>query len=64
MVDALHGAPGIYSARYAGEDASDEANLDKATTIALLMKDEIAFLTSIPLDKIKRYKVGGEWKAM
>jgi XTP/dITP diphosphohydrolase len=25
----LDGAPGIYSARYAGEDASDESNLDK-----------------------------------
>jgi XTP/dITP diphosphohydrolase len=28
-VDALSGAPGVYSARYAGEDASDAANLDK-----------------------------------
>jgi XTP/dITP diphosphohydrolase len=28
-VDALHGAPGIHSARYAGADASDEDNNDK-----------------------------------
>jgi len=28
-VDALHGAPGIYSARYAGAGAGDEANLLK-----------------------------------
>jgi len=28
-VEALHGAPGIQSARYAGEHASDEANLHK-----------------------------------
>lgn len=28
-VDYLLGAPGIYSARYAGEDASDQANLEK-----------------------------------
>ncbi|PIJ58045.1 non-canonical purine NTP pyrophosphatase [Erwinia sp. OLMDLW33] len=28
-VDALSGAPGIYSARYAGLDASDQQNLDK-----------------------------------
>jgi XTP/dITP diphosphohydrolase len=29
VVDALHGAPGVISARYAGAAASDQANLDK-----------------------------------
>lgn len=31
-VDALDGAPGIYSARYAGKGASDEQNLQKLLT--------------------------------
>lgn len=31
-VDALNGAPGIYSARYAGSDASDSDNLTKLLT--------------------------------
>ena len=29
MVEALNGAPGVKSARYAGENASDKANIDK-----------------------------------
>ncbi|MDY0969820.1 XTP/dITP diphosphatase [Siccibacter turicensis] len=40
-VDALGGAPGIYSARYAGEDASDRQNLEKL----------LAALESVPDDK-------------
>ncbi|WP_093331889.1 XTP/dITP diphosphatase [Thalassotalea agarivorans] len=31
-VDALNGAPGIYSARYSGEDASDSDNITKLLT--------------------------------
>jgi XTP/dITP diphosphohydrolase len=35
-VDALHGAPGIYSARYAGPNASDTENLEK---LLAMLKD-------------------------
>ncbi len=36
-VDALNGAPGIYSARYGGENTDDEKNIDKLLSE---MKDE------------------------
>ncbi len=44
-VDALNGAPGIYSARYAGENATDRANIEK-------LLSELA-RQSIPADERK-----------
>ncbi len=32
VVEALNGAPGVYSARYAGDKASDQDNIDKLLT--------------------------------
>ncbi len=39
-VDALDGAPGVYSARYAGEDATDEANVDKLLAVLADVPEE------------------------
>jgi hypothetical protein len=38
----------------------DTDKLETANTVAIAMKDEIAFLTSIPLDRIKQYKEQGK----
>lgn len=39
-VDALDGAPGVYSARYAGPEADDEQNIDKLLSALAGLRDE------------------------
>ncbi len=46
-VDALHGAPGIYSARYAGEDATDGQNNEKLLKELQGIKDRSARFVSV-----------------
>jgi XTP/dITP diphosphohydrolase len=40
IVDALEGRPGIYSARYAGPEKSDEANIDKVLSELAFIPDD------------------------
>lgn len=61
-IEALHGAPGVYSARYAGPSKNAEANMDKVlhelagsenrqaqfkTVIALSLNDQLEMFTGI-----------------
>jgi XTP/dITP diphosphohydrolase len=49
-VDALGGAPGIYSARYAGEEARDAAAVDAAAVDAANNAKLIAALAGVPFE--------------
>lgn len=46
-VDALHGAPGVYSARYAGEEHDDQKNIDKLLANLREAKDRRAYFTTV-----------------
>ena len=73
LVDALNGAPGVYSARYAGDQKSAEDNIDKLlnelkssinrdarfeTVIALKMEDRTEIFTGVIKGEITREKRG------
>lgn len=74
-VDALNGAPGVYSARYAGEEKSAEANMEKLlnelkgknnrnaqfkTVIALNLNEKQFLFTGIAKGEITVNKQGNE----
>lgn len=65
-VDALHGAPGVYSARYAGEDCDSAANvrkllaaLDGVADRRARFRTVIAFVTDGGQEHLFEGEVGG-----
>ncbi|MBT8318589.1 MAG: non-canonical purine NTP diphosphatase [Gramella sp.] len=72
-IEALAGAPGVYSARYSGEEKNDEANMEKVlsqlkdkpyrsarfkTVIALTLKGNQSLFTGICEGQILKEKKG------
>lgn len=69
VVDALDGRPGVYSARYAGEDATDEQNVDLLLEEMKDVDDErrgggfhCAAVLAFPGDEIEAVIAEGSWR--
>jgi XTP/dITP diphosphohydrolase len=54
-IDALKGAPGVYSARYAGPGASDAANNQKLLTELRLLENGSASARQVPAQRAAHY---------
>ena len=65
-INALGGAPGVYSARFAGEDCNSERNIDKVLSLMTSVEDRSArFVTVIALCRENETKLfEGEVKGM
>lgn len=64
VVDALNGAPGIYSSRYAGEDASDQDNINKLLEAMSGIFDRSAKMVCVISVALNGRELGsfrGEW---
>jgi XTP/dITP diphosphohydrolase len=69
VVDALDGRPGVYSARYAGSDATDEQNVDLLLEEMVDVDDEhrgggfhCAAVLAFPGDEIEPIIAEGSWR--
>lgn len=62
-VDALHGAPGVYTARYAGEDKDFNKNMDKVLQELSILECESNMAANLGL-KVKKFSRRARFKSV
>ena len=62
-VDALHGAPGVYTARYAGDDKDFNKNMDKVLSELARLEGECAMAAALGL-KMKPFSRRARFKSV